>query len=690
MEQSLLIFESSPFYLVLCALFAAGLAAWFYLRGRISWSRRTNLILFLIRSVLLFFVTVLLLSPILKYLQNQIEEPIAVVAIDNSKSISAVLDSVQLEDFKSALGNTVQGVTDNGYDLRIMTYNGNVSDLGDIEFDHNNSNLAGLVKKVEDQFEGQNMQNVILISDGIYNNGASPSYSSWNFNLHTIGLGDSIPKKDITIQSVRYNKVSYQGNRFPIQVSVLNEGFVNSSTTVSLRKDNEVIDSRRINFENNQEVNIIDFMVDAAEEGTQQLDIIVQRLEGEYTGANNSKTIFIEVVEGKEDILLISERPHPDIKALRESIESNTNYSFESYIRGIDKSLEKKDYDLIICHQCTGKEGFIASMDIPNLEETPLWIFYGKQMSNSSLGNTEMIVFEPIIDEYDAVTPVTNSAFTGFSYSDELNQLMRDLPPVIVPFGDISTEFDTESLLFQRVGSIETPKPLLVIKNSEPRTALMLGEGIWRWKLHDFLRNENNELFIEFVSKIVQFLSTREEEQKLRVNPIQNEFSDRRVVLETEIYNELYERIYDIPVNLIVTDENGNSKEYTYATGSTSSQYRINDLESGIYTYQASASVGNQVYRTSGRFIINELQLEYLNLTADFRLLQTLSRENGGRYFSTNEVDGLTEVLNEENAKGVIHSYEAYDPLINLPWLLGLILLLASTEWFIRKYYGVY
>ena len=45
-----------------------------------------------------------------------------------------------------------------------------------------------------------------------------------------------------------------------------------------------------------------------------------------------SQNLIIELLEGKNKILLLANAPHPDVTALKQSITDNINYTFESYI----------------------------------------------------------------------------------------------------------------------------------------------------------------------------------------------------------------------------------------------------------------------------------------------------------------------------------------------------------------------
>jgi hypothetical protein len=60
------------------------------------------------------------------------------------------------------------------------------------------------------------MGGVVLMSDGIYNAGISPLYSTFNFPVYTLGIGDTLQHVDVAIKNVSYNKIAYEGNKFPV------------------------------------------------------------------------------------------------------------------------------------------------------------------------------------------------------------------------------------------------------------------------------------------------------------------------------------------------------------------------------------------------------------------------------------------------------------------------------------------
>src|SRR4029079_1901754 len=96
---------------------------------------------------------------------------------------------------------------------------------------------------------------------------------------------------------------------------------------------------------------------DAKVKGMQRYTITVSRQQGELSYLNNVKDIFIDVIDGRQKILLLASAPHPDLGALKNAIETNQNYEVEilyahELINDIPNKL--KDYNLVILHQIPG------------------------------------------------------------------------------------------------------------------------------------------------------------------------------------------------------------------------------------------------------------------------------------------------------------------------------------------------
>ncbi|MCW5912098.1 MAG: VWA domain-containing protein [Cyclobacteriaceae bacterium] len=689
-----LLFESSPLFIFLCA--GAGLGyAYILYRSRYTWSKQTNRILFALRAVLVFFLAVLLLGPVLKLITNQYEKPAWVYLVDTSASVAEALDSVNRDKLIRDLNESQQAINDMGYESRVFDLTGN--EISPAVFNAPASDLNRGIQHVVNQFEGRNLAGIILVSDGIYNSGASPVYTPVRVPVYALGVGDTTARVDVVLKNVAFNKVAYQGNKFPVRAQVLLQGIANQHVSVSISKDGKVIST--LNKESlNKSFLEFDFQLDAKEKGIQRFDVSAGSVPGETNLRNNTTSIFIEVVEGKKKIVMIAPAPHPDIKALKTLVEKNSNYEFIVHIPGVAEAdaalLRPGAAELFIFHQVIDHAGKTTAL------------FQSLYKSNSSVllmigSNTNLrqlaayqvpVQFESFGGQWDDVTPVVNSSFRDFSFSENTNGIFARYPPADVPFGKFTWPVSANVLLYQRIGSITTDRPLLMAwPDNNRKIAVLIGEGLWRWRLNEFANTGNTVAFDELFSKLVQYLSTLEDKRKFRSFPLQNEFSDAEpVVIESQVYNDLFELVYGNTVKLEVRNESGAVSNYSYVISPGSARYRIGGLKEGVYRFTASAVLNDKTETVSGQFLVRAQNLEAQNLTADFGLLRRLAQQSGGKFYQAAQINQLTTGLQQVKAASLIHTEETFNQLINLKWVFFLLLALISAEWFLRKYLGGY
>ena len=290
------------------------------------------------------------------------------------------------------------------------------------------------------------------------------------------------------------------------------------------------------------------------------------------------------------------------------------------------------------------------------------------------------------------MTPVVNASFRDFNFLENSNGVFSKYPPIEVPFGKFTYPPNSNVLLYQRIGSVATDRPLLLSWEEDNRKmAAIVGEGIWKWRLNEFAANENTEVFDDVFSKLIQYLSTLDDKRKFKSFPTQNEFSDAvPVTIESQVYNDLFELVYGNTIELELRDEQNKITKYEYALSPGGARYQIGGLSEGVYQYKSSTMLSGKREEVRGQFLVTAQNIESQNLTADFGLLRKLSISTGGKFYPTNQVESLASGFEKVNASSLIHSDESFNPLINLKWVFFLLLTLISAEWFLRKYLGGY
>lgn len=684
-----LIFESSPLYIFVCLALGVGYAYLLY-TSKNSWSKRMNRVLFAARALVVAALAFLLMEPQLKLITNTFEKPGVVFLIDNSSSLKSQVDSSSL---KNKLEQISQTLSSAGYEVKWKGLSG--SDVEKIKFINATSDLNSALRNVVSEYEGKNLSNIILLSDGIYNSGSSPLYSSWRVPISTVMLGDSIEHPDLILKNVAFNKIAYQGNRFPVRAEVAVQNLRDREVKVSVFKNGKLVEQAQKNS-GSKSILDFDFLMEAQENGTQRLDLSVETIAGETNIRNNRASIFVEVVEGKKKILLVAAAPHPDIKALRFAIERNPNYELIVQIPGVtkpDASILQHEYELIIFHNPFDNAQRTASLytQLSKRKASLLLVLASNTNLRQLAPNGIPFTFESS-GQKDEVTPVINPGFSDFSFQENADRIFSRYPPVQVPFGKVSVPANAKVLLRQRIGSVATDRPLLLTwEDNNKKMAAFIGEGLWRWRLDEYASTEKSEIFDDSFSKLIQYLSTLEDKRKFRFFPVQNEFTDAApAVFEAQIYNDLFEKMYGNKIDLIIKNEKGEQSQYNFTLVQGGERYRVGGLKEGAYRFTASTEIGGRKETVSGSFLVTAQNIEAQNLVANTDLLKKLASTTGGKYFTMNQIDLLQKDFQKTEARSIIHSEESFNPLIHLKWVFLLLLLLITGEWFARKYLGSY
>lgn len=688
-----LIFEHSPYYFVLCIALGLGYA-WLLYTSNHTWSKRTNQLLFAIRTVVVSFLSFLLLGPIIKLISNEYEKPSLVFLMDNSKSIEVAMDSLKRNQLLSTLQDVRGEIEQADYEVVWKDLNGETIDQ--YKTDIATSDINKGIQSIINEYEGKNLTGIVLVSDGIYNSGSSPLYSPVRVPVYSIGVGDSTEHVDLILKNVVYNKVAYQGNKFPLKAQVVIQGIQQQEVTVNVAKDGKVLSTQLKNSANHSLLEF-DFLLDATEKGIQRYDVSIKSIANESNLRNNGMSIFIDVIDGRKKIVLIAPAPHPDIKAFRSVVEKNSNYEFIVHIPGVEETnaenLKPGVAELVIFHEVLDVVG--KTMPLYNSiskSNSSMLVVVGSQSNLRQLSANEIPVQFEGRGQWDEVTPVINNEFRDFNFLENSDGIFSRYPPVQVPFGKVNYPADAKVLLYQRIGSVVTNRPFMLSwEKNNRKVGVIIAEGLWRLRLGEFADQNNTEAFDDMLSKFIQYLSTQEDKRKFRCFPLQNEFTDgEAAVIESQVYNELFELVYGNTIDVQLRDEQGKVTTYSYTTGPGSSRYRIGGLKEGVYRFKAATTIENNKEEVSGQFLVKAQNIEEQNLTADFGLLRKLSNETGGKFYLPEQLNVLSQSIQNKKAVSLIHSEESFNQLINLKWIFFLLLSLISLEWFLRKYLGSY
>ena len=656
-------------------------------------------LLSILRGLSVFVIALLLLSPFIKNIKEDIKRPLIVIASDRSGSIYAA----ESEDNINLYNKEITKLTDDlasKYEVKTLDFASNVHDKKQDSIPNKSTNISELFKYIDDNYGDQNLGAVIVGTDGIYNEGSNPLYMPFHSSapIYTIALGDTTQKKDLYIQNILYNNIAYLGDKFPVQVDVSAFNCEGHTTKISLEavsgSSSRKISEETININSKNFFTTKSFIVDASQSGINRFRVRLSTVDGEHNVHNNVRDFYIEVLDARQKILLLGNAPHPDLGALKNIITDNKNYDVTiNYIADFKDNLA--NYNMVIFHNLPSETNNITSLvsqldklNIPRIfivgMQTSIQQFNAVQDVLNIVGNNKNI--EEIQGDF-------NPGFTQFTTSEDLKNYLKAFPPLKVPFGEYKASNTASIYIYQNIKKIKTSYPLIIFdEKNNVKTAVICGEGLWRWRLFDYLQHKNYDLIKELVNKTILLTSVKTDKRKFRVSTMKNLYKDNeQVQFDAQLYNDSYELINDSDVKLSVKDEDG--KEYTYTFSKTNNYYTLNaDLfPQGSFTYTATTQDNGKVQTASGRFNVESLQLELFDLTARHGLLRNISDKYQGVMVYPKDISTLKNILiDNKNIKPVMYETKSTLGIINLKWIFFLILTLLCLEWFLRRYTGSY
>jgi len=692
-----IIIQYPIWFVLICVMVGAAYAIGLYYKDNSFGedSNRLNWILGVLRFLTVTIICLLLLSPVIKTTTTEQEPPIVILAQDNSESIGKSMSEetkakyqADVEALKNKLGEK--------YDLKTYSFGTSVREGLDFSYEDKATNIASFLQEMYDLYSNQNIGTIIWASDGIYNQGSNPIYlgSKLNTPLFSIALGDTVPKKDLVLKKVYNNKIAYLGDKFKVQIDIAAINCSASPTKLVVRKGKQKLHESVVNIDNNDFFETQEVTLEANRSGVQKYTVSLSPVEGEATEANNTRNFYIDILDARQKILLLAESPHPDMATLRRMIEKNKNYEVE--INYADEFTESvAEYDFVVLHQLPSRRNSIAGlMNVIRTKKIPHLFVVGTQTDLPNLNQLQgLMTVNARGNQTNDTEAVLDANFSVFTLDDAVKEIIAQFPPLTTPFADFKAKPDVSVMLSQRIGSINTEYPLLLVGEEQGvKKGVLAGEGIWKWRIYDYVQNQSFQRFDELFGKVIQYLSTKEDKRRFRAfasNTLYNE--NEPIIIDAELYNSNYERINTPEARAEVTNEAG--EKFTYTFSKTESTYTLNAgrLPEGNYKFEAKTVLNGEELKAGGAFSVKSIQLEVFETTANHQLLNLMSQKNGGKVISPAQIASLPEMIDAQGiAKPVLYDTVKTRSLIHLKWIFFLLLGLLTLEWFLRRYYGSY
>lgn len=651
--------------------------------------------LMLLRFLSFFLIAFLLLSPFLRNLKKITQNPVIVAAWDNSESVVHASDSAQVLTEFSHFRNTLVDELKKNYSVIEYSFGEKAGNFNSLQFSDKKSDYSELITTVANNHFNENIGALIIAGDGIYNQGKNPVnlLNEVRFPVYAVGFGDTTIISDSRIQATRMNRTAFSGNKFPVEVDVQFSKVKGIPLKLSVLHNGVEIENIIITPPNDNYFYSKEFILEAGDPGLKHFSARIEAVENERNTKNNTAGFVINVLENKQKILILSDGPHPDIGAIKNTLEEQKTYEVTVFTEEPYPANLKK-FNLIILNQLpTSGKSVSEIIQTAENEKIPVLFVVGNKTFLPQLNAlSQEVNIKPLAGTGEEAQPSFNSIYATFNLSEELIEIIPKFPPLQVAFADYELEPEFTPLLYQKLKNIETAKPLVATgKLNGRKTGYIFGEGIWRWRLFDYYQNQSHARFNELVNQLVQYLALRENEDNfiIEYKPVYAETDD--VVLTAEVYNDAFEQIASEEVNIEL--KNTNDENFSFAFDVRGENYYLNagHLPTGDYTFSANVTIGNETFNETGSFTVIPVNIENTVTRANHKMLYQLATQSGGRFYLPNEAENLISELTAKNKlKASTYFQEMINELLNLRWLFFILLSLLSVEWFLRKFWGIY
>lgn len=672
---------TSTILLILLSVIISGAVAFYHYLFKADNQNKTNWLLAFLRFVSVFSLLLLLINPVISRKTIETNKiPLAIVA-DNSRSITELkANDVEKELFEKLTSNSA---LKEKFEIQTYTFDEEFFAGKPLDFKGNQSNVDNVATNLK-QLNKNAFYPVVLLTDGNQTIGNDYVYSfQETASVFPVVLGDTTTTFDLKINQLNANKYAFLKNKFPVEVFLQYNGNKTVSANFSIEKNGKKISSQTINFDKKNKVQSVQILLEADRVGLQKYKAVISSATKEKNTYNNVKNFAVEVIDQRKEIAIISDISHPDLGAMKRAIESNAQRKVTLLKTNSISDLKK--YNLLVLYQPTAS--FRKVFDANKNLRINTFIVTGMATDFNLLNQMQSDLDFRLTNKKE---DFTSSFLTGFNLFAQNDIQFDQLPPLENPFGKITEKGSLNTLLTAKVNGIEVGNPILTFsEKGNNRSAYLLGENSWKWRMESHVINQSYEKYDQFIDKIIQYLSTNSAKKSLLVEHESFYNSGETIEIFAQYFNKSYELEENANLSINLTNKNTKStKNYNFSKANNGYQAIFDGLDPGNYAFQVKESSSNAIY--NGTFEVLDFDVEKQFVNPDVSKLQQLANQNKGEVIYPNQIDKLIQKLLEKDTYlPVEKSLVKNSPLIDWIFLLIILAVSLASEWFTRKFNGL-
>ena len=548
---------------------------------------------------------------------------------------------------------------------------------------------------------------IIVVSDGAHNMGADPVRLARLLKqpVWTVGVGETMPARDLMINYVSVTPVVYQNSLVPVEIGCRAVNAAGAIANVILRDAvGDRIAAQRLAIQGDFFDTKLAFEIPVKEPGKPRFSVEIERLEDEITYDNNRRSFYLNVLANRIRLLVMTGLPDESLGYLIRTLQQDDN--IELTVRTVRKgSFYEGDWlneiilaqtDVVILHHfpvkqvnSTKLEEFVRQISAKKL---PVAYFDGGQVQVEKLK-----VIEPILPleikgrrakvMRGQVIPVRRHAVMADPEAVDFIRGWSDLSPVILNSGIFDVKQDDVVLAdFSDEITGDRFPAIIVSEAGGIKSVALMMRDLWRWGLAETGEDGISEALL---GRMVRWLAVRKVDKRVKISFDRDIFSNQEpVAFLVSVFDENFQPIDGANVLAEVTG-NGRTGGRAALESAGRGLYRgsFRSWAEGEYLVSVQAKLDDQVIgEDRGKVMVEPFSIELMDTRLNEELLKGIGETSGGGYVHISLADSLLESLElpdsqEEQVKTI--------RFWGVAWLLIAIIGLLAVEWLIRARIGM-
>src|ERR1700722_4889046 len=739
-KGSLVLLGAWPWWVFVLFVLAAGAGLGWLIRSKLpeastqvkNWRAG---VIWLLQFALAALVLLLLWQPAILVAELRPQQNIIAVLVDDSRSMSIQEGGATRE--AQAIKSLEGGVLDQlqkKFQIRVYRLDRQISRVAKLD-DLKTAQPAPAtrigdgLKQLADEAADLPIGAVVLLSDGADNSGGIDldtisTFRSRRIPVHTVGFGAQQIEHDVEINDAVVAPRALADSRLAAKITLHQRGYAGQKAMLTVRGGGKVLAGRQITLAADGATQNESLLFNPGDAGAKTLQFSIDHLPGEENRDNNSLSRLVNVESAKRCVLYVEGEPRWEYKFIRRAEQDDRLLTIVSMLRtsenkiyrqGIEDPKELADgfpsraedlfpYQAIIVGSVEANYFTAAQKELIQQfvdRRGGGWLVLG---GRASLGDGGWAA-SSLSDLLPVTLPNKKGTFhrdpatvslTSAGADSIITRLVEDPAgnverwkklPYLMDYQEVGTP-KPGAVVLAEMSAAGRKMPMLITENyGRGRTAISATGGTWRWQMSQPLEDQTHE---EFWQQLLRWLVTDTPGQIVASVPSQMLLDDGRVQFSADVRDKNYLPAADAHVEAHVLGPGGSAAQIEMtpdpnSPGTFHAEWTAG--QSGSYLTEVTATRGNEAL---GRDVLTFARMdgvaENFHTEQNRDLLEQLSVETGGGYWKPQDVSRLPGEISYSEAGITVRDAKE---LWNMPIVFLLLLLLPSTEWLLRRKWGV-